>query len=192
MLALPRGGVPVAFEVAQELDLPLDVLLVRKLGIPGHLELAMGAIAEDGILYINQGIVDSLEIPQVLIEKAITREREELDRRRELYRHNKSSPRLEGKTVIIVDDGLATGATMRAAVKALKQAHVKHLVVAVPVGASDTCADLQKEADEVVCLYSPEPFYSVGAWYKDFSQTSDQEVENLLMLAQSKNKQYQE
>lgn len=192
LLALPRGGVPVAFEIAQRLNLPLDVLLVRKLGVPGHEELAMGAIAEDGIFYINQEIVDQLGIPQVVIERVITRETEELNRRRQLYRHDRPAPHLEGKTVIIVDDGLATGATMHAAVKALNQANVKRLIVAVPVGASDTCMDLKEDADEMICLYSPDPFYGVGAWYKDFSQTSDQEVENLLMLARPKSKQYQE
>lgn len=192
ILALPRGGVPVAFEIAQRLNLPLDVLLVRKLGVPGHEELAMGAIAENGILYINQEIVDQLTIPQVLIESIITRETEELNRRRQLYRHDRPALHLEGKTIIMVDDGLATGATMHAAVKALNQVNVKRLIVAVPVGASDTCRDLRVEADDVICLYSPDPFYGVGAWYKDFSQTSDQEVENLLMQARQKSKQYQE
>ena len=192
ILALPRGGVPVAFEIAQRLNLPLDVLLVRKLGIPGHEELAMGAIAEDGILYINQKIVDQLGISPVVIESVITKETEELNRRGQRYRHDRPAPHLKGKTIIIVDDGLATGATMRAAVKALNQADIKRLIVAVPVGASDTCRELRVEADEVICLDSPDPFYGVGAWYKDFSQTSDQEVENLLMLASQKRKQYQE
>ena len=192
ILALPRGGVPVAFEIAQRLNLPLDVLLVRKLGIPGHEELAMGAIAENGILYINQEIVDQLGIPQVLIESVITRETEELNRRRQLYRHDRPALHLEGKTVIMVDDGLATGATMHAAVKALIQVNVKRLIVAVPVGANDTCRDLRVEADDVICLYSPDPFYGVGAWYKNFSQTSDQEVENLLMQARQKSEKYQE
>lgn len=192
ILALPRGGVPVAFEIAKRLNLPMDVLLVRKLGIPGHEELAMGAIAEDGILYINQEIVDQLGIPPVVIDSVVTRETEELNRRRQLYRHDRPAPHLQGKTIIIVDDGLATGATMHAGVKALKHANCKRLIVAVPVGARDTCMDMEEEADDVICLYSPDPFYGVGAWYKDFSQTSDEEVENLLMLARQKSKQYQE
>jgi len=183
LLALPRGGVPVAFEIAELLDLPLDVLLVRKLGIPGQDEYAMGAIAEDGILYINQYIVQQLDIPKAVIENITTREIEELNRRRQIYRHDRPAPQLDGKTVIVVDDGLATGATMKAAVRALRQMNVKHLVVAVPVGAGDTCRELEKEADEVICPYKPDPFYGVGRWYGDFSQTSDEQLEKLLMLA---------
>lgn len=192
LLALPRGGIPVAFEVAQQLKLPLDVLLVRKLGVPGQEEYAMGAIAEEGIVYINQDVVRQIGIPAADIEKIIARETKELDRRRQLYRHDRITPSLEGKTVIVVDDGFATGATMRAAVNALKQAKIKRLVVAAPVGAVDTCQELEKIADEVVCLYSPHPFNGVGLWYSDFSQTSDQEAQRLLMLANAQSMQHAE
>ena len=183
LLALPRGGVPVAFEMAEQLKLPLDVLLVRKLGVPWQKELAMGAIAEGGICYINRNVVSMLDIPKGVIDDVVSRETEELKRRHQLYRGDRPAPQLEGKTIILVDDGLATGATMHAAVNALKMAKIKHLVVAVPVGASDTCRGLEAIADEVVCLYSPDPFNAIGYWYTDFSQTSDHEVETLLMLA---------
>ncbi len=192
LLALPRGGVPVAYAIAQQLNLPLDVLLVRKLGVPGRQELAMGAIAEDNILYINRDIVRQLDIPPAVIENVITRETQELNRRRQLYRHDRPAPQIGGKTVIVVDDGLATGATMHAAVNALRQANVKRLIVAVPVGADSTCRELENYADEVICLYTPYPFYGVGRWYEDFSQTSDGEVEKLLMKARSQSKSYQE
>lgn len=186
LLALPRGGVPVAFEIAKKLNLPLDVLLVRKLGVPWQKELAMGAIAEGDICYINQDIVTQLDIPQELIDNVVTRETEELNRRHQLYRGDRAIPQLEGKTVILVDDGLATGATMHAAVNALQLAKLKRLIVAVPVGASDTCQSLEAIADEVICLSSPFPFYAIGYWYKDFSQTSDKDVAKLLMLAATK------
>jgi len=185
LLALPRGGVPVGFEISKQLNLPLDVLLVRKLGVPGHKELAMGAIAENGTLYINQDTVKMLNIPTTAIQSIISIETKELKRRSQLYRRSRPPFNLKGKAVIVVDDGLATGATMHAAVNALKQAKVKQLVVAVPVGASSTCKELNKIVDEVICLYTPEPFYGVGNWYQDFSQTSDQEVQELLMHASS-------
>lgn len=183
ILALPRGGVPVAFEVAQELDLPLDLLLVRKLGLPGQEEYAMGAIAESGITYINQEVVRQLSIPKSVIDRVIAKESRELDRRRQIYRGNRPPLDLEGKTVIIVDDGLATGSTMRAAVNALKQAGPKSVVVAVPVGADDSCRELELIADKLICLHSPSPFYGVGMWYRDFGQTSDPEVLSLLERA---------
>jgi len=185
LLALPRGGVPVAFEIARRLNLPLDVLLVRKLGVPGQEEYAMGAIAEEDILYINPDIMRQLDIRAADIKNVITKERAELNRRRERYRRGRPAPQLDGKTVIVVDDGLATGATMHAAARALKQAKVKRLIVAVPVGARDTCREIEKEADAVICLYQPDPFYGVGRWYGDFSQTSDKQVERLLMQAQT-------
>ena len=180
LLALPRGGVPVAFEIARELHLPLDVLLVRKLGVPWQKELAMGAIAEHGIRYINQDIVGPLDIAQSVIDDVVEQQTKELNRRRQLYHGDRPAPQLEGKIIIIVDDGLATGATMHAAVNALKQAKIKQLIVAVPVGASDTCAGLEEIVDKVVCLHTPFPFYAIGYWYRDFSQTSDSEVKELL------------
>jgi putative phosphoribosyl transferase len=183
LLALPRGGVPVAFEIAKRLNLPLDVLLVRKLGVPGQEELAMGAIAENDILYLNQDVVDMINIPKAAIQSVINSETQELERRSQLYRRDRPAPDLTDKTVIIVDDGLATGATMHAAVNALKQAKIKQLIVAVPVGAGSTCRELNETADKLICLYTPEPFYGVGRWYQDFSQTSDQDVQELLMHA---------
>ncbi len=180
LLALPRGGVPVAYEVAQELNLPLDVLLVRKLGVPGHEELAMGAIAWDHICIINHDIVGQLHISETAIEQVIAKEQAELLRRNQLYRDDKAPPHIKGNTIIVVDDGLATGATMSAAVSALGQANPACIIVAVPVGAPSTCRELEDMADKVVCLHRPEPFYGVGQWYKDFSQTNDQEVQALL------------
>ncbi|MEZ5758361.1 MAG: phosphoribosyltransferase [Emcibacteraceae bacterium] len=186
ILGLPRGGVPIAYEIARALSLPFDILLVRKLGVPGHEELAMGAIAEGNILYINQDIISSLQIPHTAIEGAIVRETQELKRRSQLYRSGRPSPNLKGMTVIIVDDGLATGATMHAAVMALKQTDIKKVVVAVPVGAVDTIRKMEDIADKVICLFTPDPFYGVGNWYNDFSQTTDQEVQELLTLNSDK------
>lgn len=183
VLALPRGGVPVAYEVASALSLPLDVLLVRKLGVPGHEELAMGAIAWDHICFINQDIVRQLGIPENAIEHVIAKEQEELLRRNNLYRDDRPPPEIEGNTAIVVDDGLATGATMKAAVSTLRQAKAAHIVVAVPVGAPSTNYELEEIADKVVCLLTPEPFYGVGRWYADFSQVSDEEVQHLLAHA---------
>lgn len=183
LLALPRGGVPVAFEISQRLNLPLDVLLVRKLGVPGQEEFAMGAIAENDILYINEDVVKMLNIPPTVIQSVVNNETQELNRRTQLYRHDQPALDLTDKTVIVVDDGLATGASMHAAVSALRHTKVKRIIVAVPVGAVDTCRELEKTTDEVICLYKPDPFYGVGKWYNDFSQTSDQEVQELLYHA---------
>ena len=180
VLALPRGGVPVAFEVARALEAPLDVFLVRKLGVPGHEELAMGAIATGGVRILNDQLVRELTIPDHVIEAVASKEQEELVRRERLYRANRPAPDVRGRTVILVDDGLATGATMQAAIKALRQQRPARIVVAVPIAASDTCDALRTEADDVVCTVTPEPFYAVGLWYEDFSQTSDEEVRDLL------------
>jgi predicted phosphoribosyltransferase len=180
ILALPRGGVPVAYEVAKKLSLPLDLLLVRKLGVPDHEELAMGAIASGGIRVLNHNILQQLYIPPVTLEQVTTKERKELERRDQLYRGNLPMPDIKGKTIFVVDDGLATGATMKAAVVTLREANAASIIVAIPVGAVATCQELAKLADKVVCLYRPEPFGGVGKWYVDFSQTSDLEVQNLL------------
>lgn len=183
VLALPRGGVPVAYEVARALNAPLDVFVVRKLGVPGEEELAMGAIASGGIRVLNPEIIHRLRIPQSIIEKVIGNEMDELSRREKEYRGDRPPPDVTGNTIIIIDDGLATGATMRAALLALRSQEPGRLVMAVPAGAQDTCEELRHEADEVVCLATPEPFLSVGQWYVDFPQMSDQEVRGLLELA---------
>ena len=183
VLALPRGGVPVGFEVARTLRAPLDVMLVRKLGVPGHEELAMGAIASGGIRVISNDIVRMLAIPDRAIATVAAAEEEELERRERAYRDGRPPAQVWGRTVILVDDGLATGATMRAAVAALKAQHPERLVVAVPIGASETCDMLRQEVDDVVCARTPEPFYAVGAWYEDFLPTSDDEVRDLLRKA---------
>ncbi|QQG35767.1 MAG: phosphoribosyltransferase [Micavibrio aeruginosavorus] len=180
ILALPRGGVPVAHEVAKALGLPMDIWLVRKLGVPGHEELAMGAIALNGVCHINKDIIFNLNIAPHLLNQVMVKERAELDRRNKLYRQGRRAPDIRGKTAIVVDDGLATGATMHAAVESIRQVKASHIVVAVPVGSKSTCEDLKAIADDVVCLRMPEPFYGVGQWYLDFSQTSDEEVQNLL------------
>jgi predicted phosphoribosyltransferase len=180
VLALPRGGVPVAYEVARALKAPLDVFVVRKLGVPGYEELAMGAVASGGVRVLNKETVRQLGIPERLIEQVTQREQEELARREGLYRDGRPPPEVRGKTVILVDDGLATGATMQAAIEALKQQAPQSTVVAVPVAPEKTCEDLRKIADEVVCAFTPEPLYAVGRWYMDFSQTSDEEVRELL------------
>jgi len=183
VLALPRGGVPVAFEVAQALHAPLDVFLVRKLGVPGREELAMGALATGGVRVLNEDVVAALGIAEPAIAAVIREEEQELQRREQLYRGDRPAPDVRGRTVILVDDGLATGSTMRAALAALRQQGPARLVVAVPVGAAETCADFRAEADEVVCARTPEPFYAVGLWYNDFSQTTDEEVHELLERA---------
>ena len=180
VLGLPRGGVPVAFEVARALGAPLDIFVVRKLGVPGHEEIAMGAIATGGVGVLNEPVVRGLGIPQSVISAAMEREQRELDRRERAYRGERPAPDVRGKTVILVDDGLATGATMRAAVAALRQQQTKRIIVAVPVAAPETCEELRAEVDEIVCLETPEPFYAVGLWYEDFSQTTDEEVCGLL------------
>jgi predicted phosphoribosyltransferase len=183
VLGLPRGGAPVAFEVARALRAPLDVFLVRKLGLPGREELAMGAIASGGARVLNEDVVRTLAVPDEVIDDVTAREWQELERRQRLYRGGRPAPDVGGRTVILIDDGLATGSTMRAAVAALREQGPARIVVAVPVGARETCADLQGEADEVVCALTPEPFFAVGMWYEDFSQTTDEEVRDLLERA---------
>ena len=183
VLGLPRGGVPVAFEVACALRAPLDVFLVRKLGVPGYQELAMGAIASGGVCVLNEDVVRALRIPQRTIDVVAEEERAELVRREREYRGGRPAPNVQGRVVILIDDGLATGSTMRAAVAALRRRKPARIVVAVPVGAPETCAEFQDEADEAICAVEPKPFYSVGSWYKDFSQTTDEVVRELLELA---------
>ena len=183
VLALPRGGVPVAYEVARALGAPLDVFLVRKLGVPGHEELAMGAVATGGVRVLNEQIVRALRIPDDVIDAVTMREQEELARRERLYRGDRPLPDVRGRTVILVDDGLATGATMHAAIAALRHQQPARIVVAVPTAAPETCQALRAEVDDVVCAITPEPFYSVGLWYEDFSQTTDDEVRDLLARA---------
>lgn len=180
ILALPRGGVPVGYEVAQALHVSFDVFVVRKLGVPGHEELAMGAIATGGVRLVNHDVVNALGIPDVVIDAVAKSEQGELERRERLYRGTRPPLVLANKTVILVDDGLATGSTMRAAVMAVRHQNPARLVVAVPVGAVSTCDELGREADEVVCLRTPEPFIAVGLWYRDFTPTSDNEVRTLL------------
>lgn len=184
VLALPRGGVPVGFEVAKALGAPLDVFIVRKLGLPGHEEYAMGAIASGGVRVLNEDAVRGLRIPQRTIEEATRRERRELERREREYRGDRPPPDVRDRTVILVDDGLATGTTMQAAVRALRQQHPARIVVAVPTGSAETCERIAEGADEVVCATTPEPFHAVGLWYEDFSQTSDEEVHELLARAE--------
>ena len=180
VLALPRGGAPVAREVARALGVPFDVYVVRKLGVPGHEELAMGAIATGGVRQVNRDVVDALGIPANVIDAVAAREQIELERREQTYRGQRPPLSLKNKTVILVDDGLATGSTMRAAVMAVRQQQPARVIVAVPVGAVSTCADLATEADDVVCVRTPEPFVAVGLWYRDFTPTTDHEVRALL------------
>ena len=185
VLALPRGGVPVACEVAQALHAPIDVFIVRKLGFPGHEEFAMGAIASGGIIVMNPDVAD-FRIPEAAIENVVARERGELDRREQLYRRDRPPLSVDDRTVILVDDGLATGSTMRAAATAVRRQSPRRLVIAVPVAASDTCRALRSFADDVVCVATPEPFVAVGAWYANFGQVSDAEVVALLDAAWDK------
>ena len=180
VLALPRGGVPVAYEVAGALKAPLDVFLVRKLGTPGHRELAMGAIASGGVRVLNDEVVQWLRISPDQIDAVARDEEQELARREAAYRDGRTMPSLANRVVVLVDDGLATGSTMRAAVKAVKQQQPARVIVAVPVGAAETCQELRAEADEVVCGRTPTPFSAVGQWYINFDQTSDAEVRELL------------
>jgi putative phosphoribosyl transferase len=180
VLGLPRGGVPVAAEVARALGAPLDVFLVRKLGLPGQEELAMGAIASGGARVLNEELVETLGIPEALIDAVAAREEEELRRRERLYRGERPPPEVEGKTVILVDDGLATGSSMRAAVAALRRLRPARIVVAVPTAPVSTCEELRPEVDELVCARTPQPFYAVGIWYENFNQTTDEEVRRLL------------
>ena len=180
VLALPRGGVPVAAEVARRLALPLDVFVVRKLGVPGHEELAMGAIASGGVRVINTDVISAISAPEEIIASVIAAEEEELARREQVYRKNRPPLELRGRTAILIDDGLATGASMRAAVAALRQNGAAKIVVAVPVGAPSTFRELEKITDEAICLFQPESFVGVGQYYEDFAQTSDEEVRELL------------
>ena len=188
VLALPRGGVPVGYEVARALDAPLDVFLVRKLGVPGQEELAMGAVATGGMRVLNEQVVQGLRIPDYVIAAVAAKEEHELRRRERLYRGDRPPPDVRGRTVILVDDGLATGATMLAAAEALRRQQPARIVVAVPTGSPDTCDALRDHVDEVVCAVTPEPFHSVGLWYQDFSQTTDDEVRALLADAAGANR----
>jgi putative phosphoribosyl transferase len=180
VLGLPRGGVPVAFEVARALHAPLDVFVVRKLGAPGQEELAIGAIATGGVRVLNQEAIHVLALSPETIDRVAQRELGELNRREQLYRGNRPPVDVEGRTVVLVDDGLATGSTMRAAAAALRQKNAARIVVAVPVAAPQTCEYLRDEVDDIVCAATPEPFFAVGQWYRDFSQTTDEEVRELL------------
>ena len=187
VLALPRGGVPVAAEVANKLNAPLDVFVVRKLGLPGHPELAMGAIATGGVRVFNGEVVNALRIPDEVIDAVSAEELSELQRREKVYRDDLPPPEVEGKTVLLIDDGIATGSTMLAAISALRQLNAARIVVATPVVAASTFAEIQRAADDVATVLLPEHFYAVGQWYEDFSQTTDEEVREL--LAQSAGRQ---
>ncbi|MGH9834531.1 MAG: phosphoribosyltransferase [Blastocatellia bacterium] len=185
VLALPRGGVPVGYEIARALNAPLDVLIVRKLGAPGQEELAMGAIASGGVRIMNETVLPFLSLTEEEIERIVAREQSELERREKLYRGDRPAPDARGKTVILVDDGIATGASMRSAVEAIRQRQPAKLIIAAPVAARSTCDEFNREADHetCVCLETPEPFFAVGLWYEDFAQTTDDEVRDLLALA---------
>jgi predicted phosphoribosyltransferase len=183
VLALPRGGVPVAFEVARALEAPLDIFVVRKLGVPGYEELAMGAIASGGAWVLNNDVIEALKTPFHVIQAVAARERRELERRERAYRGNRPPLEVRGRTVFLVDDGLATGSTMRAAVAALRRLRPDRLIVAVPTAALSTCAEIGQEVDECICVMTPEPFHAVGVWYEDFSQTTDDQVSDLLERA---------
>ena len=187
VLGLPRGGVPVAYEVARALGVHLDVFIVRKLGVPGFEELAVGAIASGGVRVLNEDVVRALPNADEIINAVTTKETDELKRREENYRGGRPAPDLRNRVVILVDDGLATGATMRAAIRALRQRGVARIVVAVPVGPPETCREVEEEADEMVCAITPEFFHAVGQYYEDFSQTSDDEVRELVARAAQEN-----
>lgn len=180
VLALPRGGVPVASEVAKELGAPLDIFVVRKLGMPGHREVAMGALASGGVRVLNEDVVGWYRIPPAAIEAIAREEQAELERREHAYREDRTAVDLQGKTVLLIDDGLATGSTMKAAVQAVRAHHPARIVVAVPVGSPETCREFAEVADEIVCGREPQMFRAVGQWYVDFSQTTDEEVRDLL------------
>jgi len=183
VLGLPRGGVPVAYEVARALGVPLDVFVVRKLGVPGHRELAMGAIASGGVRVLNEEVLRVLNISNAMIDLVAAQEQQELERQQRAYRGDAPFPELSGRKIIVVDDGLATGSTMRAAVRALRQSNPARIIVAAPVAAAETYGSLGREADEMVCCEVPETFYAVSMWYEEFGQTSDQEVRELLEAA---------
>jgi putative phosphoribosyl transferase len=186
VFGLPRGGVPVAYEVATALNSPMDVFVVRKLGVPGHEELAMGAIATGGARSLNHDVIEYLRIPEEVVDEVTEREKQELQRRERLYRDNRPARSPRDRVAILVDDGLATGSSMRAAALAMREQQPASIVVAIPVASIEACDDLRSQADEVVCLYTPEPFYAVGLWYEDFSQTTDEEVRDLLARAENK------
>jgi putative phosphoribosyl transferase len=183
VLALPRGGVPVGFAITQILNAELDILLVRKLGVPGHEELAMGAIASGGIRVLNEELIRRLGISRTVIERATAREQQEIERREQLYREGRPALPIKDRIVILVDDGLATGASMLAAARAARAQKPKRVIVAVPVASHEACEEFRRHVDEVICAETPEPFYSVGTWYEDFRQTSDAEVRELLQRA---------
>ncbi len=183
VLALPRGGVPVAYEIARALNAPLDIFLVRKLGVPGQEEVAIGAIATGGIRVLNQDLIQQLNIPRYAVDAITALEQQELERGQQVYRGDRPAPVVRGRTVIVVDDGLATGSTMTAALAALRQQQPARLVVAVPTAPPETCDRLRAYADEVICAVTPDPFRSVGSWYRGFDQTTDDEVRDLLTRA---------
>jgi predicted phosphoribosyltransferase len=183
VLALPRGGVPVAFEVARALGAPLDVFIVRKLGAPAHEELAMGAVASGGVRVVNHEVVASMRIPDEAFEDKAREELVEVGRRERAYRDGRAPVVVQGKVVVLVDDGLATGSTMRAAIAAVRQQRPERIILAVPIASQDTCDEMRAEVDEVVCAQTPEPFVAVGLWYHDFSQTTDFEVREVLSHA---------
>jgi putative phosphoribosyl transferase len=183
VLALPRGGVPVAFEVARALDAPLDVFVVRKLGLPGHPEFAMGAIASGGVRVLNDEVVRLYRIPEQAVEAIARDERHELERRERAFRSQRPPLDVGGRTVVLVDDGLATGSTMKAAVEAVRSLRPTRIIVAVPVGSPDTCHEFAAIADDIICARAPEHFAAVGQWYDDFRQTTDEEVRELLQAA---------
>jgi putative phosphoribosyl transferase len=186
VLGLPRGGVPVAYEIASALDAPLDVFIVRKLGLPGHEEFGIGAIASGGTRVVDESVLEAYGVDPETLDRITTKELRELERRERLYRDGRPFAALENRVVILVDDGLATGSTMRAAVAALREKRPREIVIAAPVGARETCSAMTAIADEVVCLETPDPFYAVGLWYVDFEQTDDEEVHELLERAAAK------
>lgn len=183
VLALPRGGVPVGYEIAQALELPLDIILVRKLGMPGHDEFAMGAIASGGARFVQDDVLQAYAVPAKLVEQVLQEELAELERREKLYRGARLMPPLRGRLVILVDDGLATGSTMKAALLAVRKEQPARVIVAIPVAPAQSLAKIAESADEIICLQTPDPFYAVGTWYEHFAQTSDEEVIRLLNAA---------
>ncbi len=183
VLALPRGGVPVGYEVAKALNAPLDVFVVRKLGVPGHKELAMGAIASGGVRVLNENVVRTLGIPDHVVDMVAAEEEREVERREREYRDGRPPVDVSGRTVILVDDGLATGSSMRVAALALRKKNPARIIVAVPAASPATCAEFEPEVDQVICAVTPEPFWAVAQWYRDFSQTTDEEVRDLLKRA---------